>query len=155
MTSRERIVAALRREEPDRVPLDLGALDASGIGAIAYRRLREHLGLPPGRTRVFDPYQQVARIDEDLREFLGLDAVGLFLEPAAWKPGTLVDGSPCEVPATWHTEPGPDGCLVARDDAGREIARLPAEGHYFESIDTPPLAGAEKPADLDAFAEVI
>ena len=35
MNSRERIMAAVRFEEPDRVPIDLGGLKASGISSSA------------------------------------------------------------------------------------------------------------------------
>ena len=38
MSSRERILAAIRHEEPDQIPLDLGATPSSGISAIAYTK---------------------------------------------------------------------------------------------------------------------
>ena len=44
MTSRERILAAIDHREPDRVPVDLGATPSSGISAIAYGKLKRHLG---------------------------------------------------------------------------------------------------------------
>ena len=47
MTSRERILRALNHQEPDRVPVDLSGHRSSGIAAIAYAKLRSHLGLPP------------------------------------------------------------------------------------------------------------
>ena len=52
MNSRERVVAALKHEEPDRIPLDLGGTESSCITGIAYNRLRSHLGLAPSRTRI-------------------------------------------------------------------------------------------------------
>ena len=88
MTSRERVVAALRHREPDRVPLDIGGTESSGMTGIAYNRLRAHLGLPPGRTRIFDTGQQVAKIEDDLRDALGIDTVPLLIEPRRWKPST-------------------------------------------------------------------
>jgi uroporphyrinogen decarboxylase len=45
MTHRERVLAALNHEEPDRVPRDLGQGVATGINVKAYSRLVEHLGL--------------------------------------------------------------------------------------------------------------
>jgi len=36
MTSRERVLTALRHEEPDRVPIDLGGMLSTGIMAMAY-----------------------------------------------------------------------------------------------------------------------
>ena len=59
MTHRERVIAALQHKEPDRVPVDLGATESSGIMAIAYNRLKKHLGLP-GRTQIFDLMQMIA-----------------------------------------------------------------------------------------------
>ena len=44
MTSRERVLAALRYEEPDRVPLDLGGL-SSTIETVPYNDLKKYLGL--------------------------------------------------------------------------------------------------------------
>ena len=46
MTSRERVLASLNHQQPDRVPIDLSGHRSSGIAAIAYARLRDHLGLP-------------------------------------------------------------------------------------------------------------
>ena len=39
MTGRERILATLRHEEPDRVPLDIGGANACGIMLTAYKNL--------------------------------------------------------------------------------------------------------------------
>ncbi|HQG49181.1 MAG TPA: hypothetical protein PK373_08835 [Sedimentisphaerales bacterium] len=47
MTPRERVLATLNHIEPDRVPIDLSGHRSSGIAAIAYSKLRKHLGLPP------------------------------------------------------------------------------------------------------------
>jgi hypothetical protein len=40
MTSRERVLRAINHQEPDRVPLDLGATRQSGISASAYHKLK-------------------------------------------------------------------------------------------------------------------
>ena len=45
VTSRERILHALRHEPADRLPIDLGGTRQSGIAALAYARLRRHSGL--------------------------------------------------------------------------------------------------------------
>lgn len=44
-TSRERVLAALRHEEADRVPIDLGSHASSTIAVLAYMKLRSHLQL--------------------------------------------------------------------------------------------------------------
>ena len=45
MNRRERVLAALNHQEPDRVPIDLGGSDSSGITAIAYNHLKSYLGI--------------------------------------------------------------------------------------------------------------
>jgi uroporphyrinogen decarboxylase len=36
MNSREKVLAAIRHQEPDGIPVDLGATPSTGISAIAY-----------------------------------------------------------------------------------------------------------------------
>ncbi len=153
MTSRERVVEALRHREPDRIPLDIGGTESSGITAMAYNRLREHLGLPPGRTQVFDTYQQVVKVEDDVREALGVDTVPLLIEPREWRPAALPDGSPCEVPVKWCPQ-ADDGDEVVRNERGDVVARRPRDGFYFESVYAP-LAAVEHASQLDGFAEAI
>ncbi len=45
MNSRDRIIAALKHEETDRIPVDLGATESSGITWIAYNNLKKYLGI--------------------------------------------------------------------------------------------------------------
>jgi uroporphyrinogen decarboxylase len=71
MNSRERILATLNHEEPDRIPFDLGGTVATGIHKTAYRALRNYLNLPEVEIRTEDIIQQLAVVDEDLAERLG------------------------------------------------------------------------------------
>ena len=45
MSHRDRVLAALNHEQPDRVPIDFGGGIASTIYYTAYDRLKEHLGV--------------------------------------------------------------------------------------------------------------
>jgi uroporphyrinogen decarboxylase len=58
MTPRQRVLAALNHEEPDRVPIDLGGFQ-TGIHVQAYKTLLGHLGLEE-EIRILDPVQQLA-----------------------------------------------------------------------------------------------
>ncbi len=71
MTSRERLLAALNHQEPDRVPIDLGG-NQTGIHKFAYRALVEHLGIDDDVT-IMDPVQQLARPCEAVLERLHVD----------------------------------------------------------------------------------
>src|SRR5512134_1298061 len=77
MTSRERILASIRHEELDRVAVDLGATPSSGISAIAYHNLKQHLGLFQGHTRVYDVVQQLAQPEDEILDHFGIDAVDI------------------------------------------------------------------------------
>ncbi|HNQ35514.1 MAG TPA: uroporphyrinogen decarboxylase family protein [bacterium] len=153
-TSRERVLAALSHREPDRVPVDLGAMDSTGITAIAYNRLKKHLGLAAGHTRIFDPYQQVVKVEESVYRHIPGDVRPLMPEPDRWKPVLLADGSAAEVPERWNPETQPDGSQVIRDAAGAIRSRMPAGGYYFEFVN-PPLQHLEEPAGLDEHRALI
>ncbi|MCS7120433.1 MAG: hypothetical protein NZ952_04435 [Candidatus Bathyarchaeota archaeon] len=85
MKSRERLLAALRHEEPDRVPIDLGALRVSGIDAIAYRNLRKFLGLPekPIRlapqtfTNTMEYASNLAEVEKEVLDLFHVDVINI------------------------------------------------------------------------------
>lgn len=150
ITSRERVVKTLRHCEPDRVPLDLGGTESSGITGLACCRLRRALNLPPGRAQIFDVYQQIARVEDDLRRAIRCDTVPLIIEPRLWKPFSLPDGSPCQIPEKWSPQLENNGDWVVKDKNSRVIARMPQGGFYFEPAWFP-LANVNSPAGLAAF----
>jgi len=135
MNSRERVLTTLNHREPDRVPIDLSGHRSSGIAAIAYGRLRKHLGLPEKPVRVYDLVQQLAVVDEDVLARFGIDTIELGRafahEEADWADWELPDGSPCKVPA-WSIPERAAGRWVLRSKTGRIIAHMPDGALYFE-----------------------
>jgi uroporphyrinogen decarboxylase len=157
MTSRERVLAALNHQQPDRVPIDFSGHRSSGIHAIAYARLREHLNLPRRPIRVYDIIQQMAVVDDDILELFGVDTIELgrafAREDHWWNDWTLPDGTPCQVPA-WATPEREGNRWVLRSPGGRVIAQMPDGALYFEQTYYPFLEGEENFSDLaGAFAE--
>lgn len=71
MTSRERVLAALNHQQPDRVPIDLGG-NQTGIHKFAYRALLDHLGIADELT-IMDQVQQLAKPCEALLQRLHVD----------------------------------------------------------------------------------
>jgi uroporphyrinogen decarboxylase len=69
MNSRERLLTALRHQEPDRIPIDLGGLP-TGIEALAYDALKEILGFK-GETKTF--VRDHVEIDEAILVRFGID----------------------------------------------------------------------------------
>ena len=93
MNGRQRVMAAISHQESDGVPVDLGATASSGISAIAYARWKEYAGLHGGATRVYDVVQQLAEPEDEVLDYLRIDAIDIGRmynrEDAAWRDFTL------------------------------------------------------------------
>ena len=144
-TSRSRVIQALNHQQPDRVPLDMGSTNVTGIAAASLHRLRGLLGLEERKVRVHEPYQMLGQVDDDVLDALGVDIVGLggddtfFGYPARdWKPFTLFDGTPVLVPGRFNTEPAPDGTIYQYpkgDTSFPASGRMPPDGFYHDAIE--------------------
>ncbi|MFO8036832.1 MAG: uroporphyrinogen decarboxylase family protein [Anaerolineales bacterium] len=154
MNHRERVLTALSHEEPDRVPIDLGATQVSGIMAIAYQEFREYLGLGPGITRVMDIYQQTALIEQDMRELLDLDTLPIFQEPNEWQDGTLANGAEAKFPAKFNPQIQEDGSRIVLDANGNIKLKMPSGGHYYDFVHMP-LSDATSITDIETCMDEI
>ena len=146
MGPRERIQLAINHQEPDRVPLDLGATSVTGVSASALHGLRVALGLsgPEDPVKVVEPYQMLGEIAPDLMDALSIDVVGLSsprtmfgFENLGWKEWTTFDGTPVLVPEGFNTTPEPSGDLLMYpegDTSAPPSGRMPSGGWYFDSI---------------------
>jgi uroporphyrinogen decarboxylase len=119
VTSRQRLLAALDHRETDRIPLDLGSTQVTGIHIVAYHRLREVLGLPPEKPVICDAIQGLALPGSDVLERLGVDVRGLFpLNSNNWGVVEVEIGDETSGEPFWsyhdewgitHRKPRPDG----------------------------------------------
>jgi uroporphyrinogen decarboxylase len=154
MTPRQRVLAALNHQQPDKVPIDFGGHRSSGIAAIAYARLRQALGLPERPIRVYDPIQQLAIIDEDVLDRFGVDTIelgrGFAQQDEHWSDWVLPDGTPCQMPR-WATPERQEGQWILRSDSGRVVGRMPDGAIYFEQCYWPFL----ERDDLDRLPEAV
>jgi len=154
LTHRQRVLTALNHQQPDRVPIDFGGHRSSGIAAMLYPRLRRALGLEPRPVRVYDPTQQLAIIDEDVLDRLGVDTIelgrGFALQEQNWADWVLPDGTPCLLPA-WVRPERQSGQWVIRSKTGRVVARMPDGALYFEQCHWPFL----EEDDLDHLEEAL
>ena len=154
MNSRERVLLAINHQEADRAPIDVGATRQSGIAASVYHLLKRRLGLSTP-TRVYDVYQMLAEIEQPILERFGADCVGLNRPSVAfgirnegWKPWTLQDGTPVEVPGGFDPRTDHLGNLVLYDARGAAIAKMPKGGFYFDRLEKFPGAARADPAGL-------
>lgn len=167
MTPRERVLAAINHQEPDRLPIDCGAMRSTGIQAIAYGRMAAHLGVAPAAEesrqagslsytiRVFDVIQQLAEPEAWYLDRFGIDAInaGREFPHVGWKPWTLPDGTPCEIPASMDFRREGDDWVAYGPD-GRPQARMIAGATYF-SQSVWPMADDDWQSRLDQLSELM
>jgi len=178
MRPRERVILALKHEEPDRVPIDLGATSVTGIHARAYHDLRKYLGLSEKSIKIIDVEQELAEVDRDVLELFHVDVVNVnrVLEPMAPHPyiyrfTSVVDGSLKEVSDRefyiWRAPYGVDVEMpkyieiVEETDGfiayirGKLFGKIPRNGYYFWGLDRwkqlIPLANVKTVDDLKKF----
>jgi uroporphyrinogen decarboxylase len=96
MTPRERVLAALNHQEPDRVPVDFGGGYSTSIIVEGYERLKARLGVG-GETQMLSSLFRISRLDEAVFQRLGSDVRPLVGKgrhnwtPPPSAPGTLID----------------------------------------------------------------
>jgi len=155
VNSRERVLQAVNFEEPDRVPIDLGAMRASGISAALYDRLKQRMDID-SPTKVLDAMQLLAEVEPEVLERLHVDIVCLDVGVARWAEQDAAEGVEKELfrgtrvwfpPGTIVTEEE-DGSWLLRGPDGAAYARMPKDGLYFDFI-RPTMSGRR--IDPDAF----
>jgi uroporphyrinogen decarboxylase len=82
LTHRNRLLTALNRREPDRLPVDLGSTATSTITRKAYLNLRSYLELPGVEPRILSFTAGSVRPDQDLLEYFDIDTRGVKPGPA-------------------------------------------------------------------------
>lgn len=151
MNSRERVFSALNHREPDRIPIDFSGHRSSGIAAIAYRKLREYLGLPQKPIRIYDIIQQLAIVDDDVLDYFDVDTIELgrafSLKDEDWADWILPDGTPCQVPV-WSVPEKEKDRWVLKSNEGKIISHMPDGALYFEQVYYPFFDGEENIEDI-------
>lgn len=118
MTPRERVMATLNHQEPDRVPVDLGQAGGDGITSVAYENLVRYLGLPDRSIRIKHKFAREALVDEDVLRRLRIDL--RFVEPGA--------------PDGWTDEQIDEGSY--KDEWG-VVRTMPPGGYYYDLTGSP------------------
>ena len=141
MTRRERVLCAISHREPDKVPVDLGAMRSTGITAVAYGNLKRYLGISAGSTDVYDVVQQLAQPEDPILDYFEGDVIDLgraFLTADAdWKDFTLPDGSAAKIPAYAGFEPDGSGGWLVRSADRMIIGSMPKGAFYLSQTHFP------------------
>ena len=97
MTCRERVLTALGRHQPDRVPIDVGGTKNSTIHIVAYERLKRYIDIPIARPpRLADRMMQVVDPDEAVLQYLDVDTRAVYEGPPDDPQGHDIDSDTYE-----------------------------------------------------------
>ena len=161
MNSRERVAATVRFEIPDRVPIDLGGLKASGIAGIAYDRVKKRLGIATP-TKIIDARFMIAEVEDVVMRRLHVDVkpfdvtvLPAFAQPeACWVPKTLYDGTDVLfMPGTGILEDADKGWILRNADGSPSAYTMPYGAHYFDDMSFDRGGGID-PAEFTPVADI-
>jgi len=137
MTSRERILAAINHQQPDKVPVDMSATPSSGISAIAYSNLVRYIGKAELPVHIYDVVQQLAQPDMKILDQFGVDVLDIGRtfndQPSEWNPVTMANGAKAFYPKWFRPTLMTDGSYLTYDNDGkRMLSRMPIGATFFD-----------------------
>ncbi|HJX70360.1 MAG TPA: hypothetical protein VJ346_00355, partial [Bacteroidales bacterium] len=147
MTSRERLIQTINHQQPDRLVVDIGAGGQTGMGVCAVNNLRNKLfGKTGYRVKVSEPYQMLGEIDEEIRQKLHLDVIGIHppknmfgFRNENWESFTMHDGTMVDVPGDFRFTRDAEGAILMHaegDITSPPRAKMPVGGYFFDAIET-------------------
>jgi Uroporphyrinogen decarboxylase (URO-D) len=142
MNSREKVRKALNHEAGP-VPVDFGSTPVTGIHVSCVAALRDHYGLPAHPVKVWEPYQMLGEVEEDLAQALGIDCVGasgtgtMFGFPKRdWHDWRTPWGQPVLVPGGFSPREDATGTYLfpEGDSSVPPCGHMPVGGYFFDAI---------------------
>ena len=135
MNSRERVLAIINHQEPDRVPIDLGSSPNTGISAVAYDNLRRYLGIKTGRTRIHDVLLQLAIPEQEVLNLFKVDVLDLghtfnTLDDEWYD--VHLNGIDAQFPTWFNPKIYPDGSLEVIHSDGTMLASMSKDSYVLD-----------------------
>ena len=132
LSSRRRVADALAHKQTDRVPMDLGGTLWTGLAGVAYANLRKALGLPTRIVKLNNVPCQLAELDDDVCQALGVDIQAVREPIPGWQKDVLTDGTECLIGEEHNIRTLEDGTRAACDAQGNVGSVMPPGGFYFD-----------------------
>ena len=143
LSSRGRLANTLSHKQPDRIPIDFGGTSLTGIHVSCVAALRDYFGLEKRPVRIHEPSQMLGLVEDDLKDAMGLDVVGVFrrgtkwgFTAERWKPW-LFNGLEVLVPGDFNVTVDANGDTLIYpegDTTEQASGRMPRGGYFFDCI---------------------
>lgn len=143
MTSREKVRRALNHE-PGPVAVDFGSTGLTGMHVSCVEDLRRHYGLPPHPVKVWEPFQMLGEIEDDLAAALGSDCVGAMgrgtmfgFANEDWKEWKTPWDQVVLVPGEFRTTQAANGDVFIYPQGDTSVpasGHMPATGYFFDAV---------------------
>ena len=143
MTSKEKVLCSLNHENAGTIPVDFDATNVSGMHCSCIAALRDYYGLEKRPVKVREPYQMLGLIEDDLKECIGIDTIGvdsrfnlLGVDCEGWKEWRTPQGQDVLIPKNlnlYETETDvyayPKGNINVSPSA-----KMPKSSYFFDAI---------------------
>ncbi len=144
-TSRENFIKVVNHIQPDKVVVDFGATTVTGIHVRIVEKLRDYYGLKKRPVKVFEPYQMLGEIDDELQDEMGIDVTGLFGEKNMfgirnrdWKMHKTLWGQEVLLPGNFNYTYNDEGGILVYPEGDTSVspsALMPKSGYFFDALE--------------------
>jgi len=143
-SSRQNFKETINHRQPERVVVDFGSTAVTGIHVLIVEKLREYYGLEKRPVRVFEPYQMLGEIDDELIREMDIDVIGIIgennmfgIRNSDWKVHKTLWGQEVMFPGEFnytHTVNGDVLIYPEGDTSVPPCAIMPKSGYFFDAL---------------------
>ncbi len=143
MTSKQRVLASVSHQEPDRLAVDFGGCFITGVHCSVVESLRDHFGLEKRPVKIAEPYQMLGLVEDDLKDVMGIDVESIFPNRTIfgfvnenWKEYHTWWGQTVLVSEHFQVEDREDGTYMypQGDRSAPPSGHMPKTGYFFDTI---------------------
>lgn len=134
----------INHRQPDKVVVDFGSTSVTGIHVLIVEKLREYYGLEKKPVRVFEPYQMLGEIDEELIREMDIDVLGIYgennmfgIRNTGWKVHRTPWGQEVMFPAEFNYSFTAGGDILIHPGGDTSVppcAVMPRSGYFFDAL---------------------
>lgn len=143
-SSLENFIATINHRQPEKIVIDFGSTGVTGIHVVIVEKLREYYGLEKRPVKVKEPYQMLGEIDDELKNAMGIDVIGLYGEKNMfgiankdWKLHKTFWGQEVLFPGEFNYTYNSNGDIMIHAEGDTSIppsAMMPKTGYFFDAL---------------------